>query len=55
LYTLAKLSNKYVAFQRVETSLGMIRGGKCAAATAARHAGRAMVVEFMMAKDSFLN
>jgi hypothetical protein len=42
----------YVAFQQVDTSRGMIRGGNPAALTARCHAGSALIVELMIANDN---
>jgi hypothetical protein len=42
-----------VEFQRVFTSCGMRRMGSLWVAQVVRHAGRVMVVEWMMAKESF--
>ena len=43
----------YVEFHRVLTSRGMRRTGSLLVVQALRHAGRAAVVEWMIAKDNF--
>lgn len=52
-YFRAISSMSYVEFHRVLTSRGIRWGRRPWAAQAARHAGRAIVVEFMIANESF--
>jgi hypothetical protein len=52
-YLSATFAMSKVEFQRVFTSRGMRRMGSLWVAQVVRHAGRAMVVEWMMAKESF--
>jgi hypothetical protein len=52
-YLSATFTMSKVEFQHVFTSCGMRRMGSLWVAQVMHHAGRAMVVEWMMAKESF--